>query len=361
MIQLQNKINNNFFSNDNNPNHQKSLDGLRGIAVLMVLLSHSSNNDIYFFNLNFSGVGTFGVFLFFLLSSYLLDRQIAKSLIEQKTNKSYWINYLLRRFMRIYPLFITMLIFWYLLHLLGLENVISSPKQIVQHLLLLKGENIFWSIPVEFKYYILSPFLMIIFSRVFVWKKKYINIFIFSLIFISIIFSIFFNIGRISTFKYLPIFLVGTLISIYELLYFKKLHKVKFFKLLGILSISIIFILTPSFWEFLFPHYNYFFHKPIFYLLFAVLWGIVLISARAGGLLNKIFEFKFLRFIGIISFSAYLIHIPILRLITLIDYVPQNYKFYIFIFLTLLFSSISYLLIEKPLSLIRYNNKFEWK
>lgn len=67
--------------------------------------------------------------------------------------------------MRIYPLFITMLILWYLLHLLGFENVISSPNIIVQHLLLIKGENIFWSIPVEFKYYILSPFLMIIFKK----------------------------------------------------------------------------------------------------------------------------------------------------------------------------------------------------
>ena len=362
MIQLYKKLTNNFFANDNNPKYQKSLDGLRGLAVLIVLLSHASNNELFLFNLNFSGFGKFGVYLFFLLSSYLLDRQICKSLIEKKTSKGYWINYALRRFVRIYPMFTIMLILWYLLHLLGFENVINSPKIIVQHLLLIKGENIFWSIPVEFKYYILSPFLMIIFSKILFWKKKHLNIFIFSLIIISLITASFFNLERTSTFKYLSFFLAGTLISIYELLYFtKKKNKLKYFNFLGILSLFIIFMLTPSFWKFLFPLNNYFFYEPFFYSLFAILWGLVLISTKTGGLMNKIFEFKFLRFIGVISFSAYLIHIPILRFIISLDFVPQSYKFYVFMFLVFFFSSISYLLIEKPLSSIRYNKKLEWK
>ena len=90
-----------FFPHDNKLNHVKSLDGLRGVAVLMVLLSHSSNQELYLFGMDFKGIGSFGVYLFFILSSYLLDRQIAQNLLKHKTNKGYWMNYALRRFLRI--------------------------------------------------------------------------------------------------------------------------------------------------------------------------------------------------------------------------------------------------------------------
>ena len=53
-----------------------SLDGLRGLAVLLVLVSHASNIGVWlgpWFDCR--GVGRYGVFLFFVLSAYLLTRQ----------------------------------------------------------------------------------------------------------------------------------------------------------------------------------------------------------------------------------------------------------------------------------------------
>ena len=50
-----------------------ALDGLRGLAVLMVFLSHTSlsgHRALPF--VNFAGTGKMGVFLFFILSSFLL-------------------------------------------------------------------------------------------------------------------------------------------------------------------------------------------------------------------------------------------------------------------------------------------------
>ena len=45
-----------------------ALDGLRGLAVLIVFLSHTSNDGVFLLpSANFSGIGKSGVFLFFVL------------------------------------------------------------------------------------------------------------------------------------------------------------------------------------------------------------------------------------------------------------------------------------------------------
>ena len=105
------QINKLFFPHDNKREHFKALDGLRGVAVLLVLLSHSSNANLFFHEfLNFQRIGKVGVYLFFVLSAYLLDRQIALAFMTKKSSKGYWKNYFLRRFLRIYPLFVVALI-----------------------------------------------------------------------------------------------------------------------------------------------------------------------------------------------------------------------------------------------------------
>ena len=54
-----------------------ALDGLRGVAVLLVLLAHSSNVGLRLHPaLDLSGCGRMGVFLFFVLSAYLLTGQL---------------------------------------------------------------------------------------------------------------------------------------------------------------------------------------------------------------------------------------------------------------------------------------------
>ena len=54
----------------------RALDGLRGLAVLLIPLSHMSLHDINLIEpLNFSGIGKAGVYLFFALSAFLLTWQ----------------------------------------------------------------------------------------------------------------------------------------------------------------------------------------------------------------------------------------------------------------------------------------------
>ncbi|MCT4560191.1 MAG: acyltransferase [Crocinitomicaceae bacterium] len=353
---LKDKIDSLFFPHDLKPDHFKALDGLRGIAVLFVLLSHSSNADIYIHDwLNFQKVGKTGVYLFFVLSAYLLDRQIALAFIEKKSNSFYWKYYFLRRFLRIYPLFFIGIIFHGIWTLCGIQTVIDEFMDLPLHMLLLKGESIFWSIPVEFKYYFISPIIMFVCHKYLKWDSKKLFLFFLGSIFFTIALELAFRLPLTSTFKYFPVFLVGTMISIYELL--SKDDLLKYIKrpiinILGNTSFLLILISTPFYFNLLFG-FEVNFHASLFYFPYAVAWGILLIYAKYGtGILKQVFEFKFLRFIGTISFSMYLFHMPILKFVETLNF-PEELKFYLFFLLVIIVSCCTYLLIEKPLSKIR--------
>lgn len=347
-----------FFPHDNKPDHFKSLDGLRGIAVLLVLLSHSSNMGLMFLPfLNFSGMGKIGVYLFFVLSAYLLDRQIALAFINQRSSKKFWLNYFLRRFLRIYPLFLISVILTSILFSLGLHQMVDKPLDIPMHMVLMKGESIFWSIPVEFKYYFLSPLIMWFCNRVLKWKAIAVLALFLALTTASVLVEYITDLPLISTFRFLPIFLVGTVISIFELIrqeHFRKFLSGRNFDLIGALAALLILISIPFYFKKIFG-FGLFFHDPIFYLPYAGLWGIILLSAKYGqGIIRRFMELRFLRFIGTISFSMYLFHLQILYLVRIDELgIPPNLQVYAFFLLSILVSSISFLLIEKPLSGIR--------
>lgn len=225
-------------------------------------------------------------------------------------------------------------------------------------MLLLKGESIFWSIPVEFKYYFISPLIIWVCHKHLKWNQvKLIGLF--TLIIISTIaIELIYQLPITSTLRYFPIFIVGTIISIFELLNTKKLKTNKYsiaYSIGGIISIICIGISIPFYFQYIFGYYIDF-HRSEFYLPYAMLWGIILLSAKYGNrLLKKILEIKVLRFIGSISFSIYIFHMVFLQFVSQLN-IANYIKIYLFLFLTILFSSISYILIERPLSRIRIRN-----
>jgi len=356
---IKDKFNSIFFPFDQKPGHFKSLDGLRGLAVLFVLLSHSSNKKLFFHELfNFERIGKIGVYLFFVLSAYLLDRQIAEAFLNNKATSNYWKNYFLRRFLRIYPLFVIALILHGTFTIVGIPTVIDRMIDLPLHMLLLKGERIFWSIPVEFKYYFISPLILWFCHQYLKWDKPKLLCLFIILIISSTVIELVFKLPMVSSFKFFPIFLVGTFISIYELLFEKEINKAMRPKVINIISgiaLATIIIMFPHYFEKI-SGLNVNFNQPKFYLLFGVLWGIVLVGAKYGkGIIQKILELKMLRFLGTISFSLYLFHMLFLKLILLIE-IPSFLRIYLFFILSILFSSITFILIERPFSKIRYKS-----
>ena len=356
MLKIYNKLNFLFFESDNIKGHLKFLDGLRGIAVLFVILAHSSNNNIMIHEkFNFYKSGKIGVYLFFCLSAFLISNQIIYSFNQNKVNFYFWKRYFFRRFLRIYPLFFIALVSFYLLNLAGINTKIVDFTDIVNHLILLKGDEIFWSIPVEFKFYILLPAVLFFCHKYLCWKRLNLVLFFVFFLVIIILINKNFDLNIISTIKYLSFFIVGIIFSIYD--FFKKDRGISF-KYLGLLSFLLIVLSIPHFFHYLFGFLGYNpinFRSTDFFIIYSFLWGFVIMASKEEkSILNYFLKIRLLRFIGKISYSVYLFHLIPLYIVMQLK-LSGSLKFFIFLMSTFIISSLSFLLIEKTLKNI---NKF---
>jgi peptidoglycan/LPS O-acetylase OafA/YrhL len=130
--------------------HYPALDGLRGLAAMAVVFSHASNANVgVIYGVPLAGLGRFAVWLFFVLSAFLLTRQALVAL-RAGEYRSWLMGYAARRFLRIYPL---------LCFALTLDLVLSriSPEDTLRTVLLGYAPGIYWSIPPEFIFYFVIP------------------------------------------------------------------------------------------------------------------------------------------------------------------------------------------------------------
>lgn len=159
-----------FFKKTNEMNKGNEfafLDGMRGIAALLVFFYHLSIAGLFKIGpVEYFGGGTGGVTLFFILSSFLLTRIFIMRYVKS-LNVGNYAKYMFRRFMRIYPLYLPYL----LLALLSSFLMVAatgdnrgtpfylSVTDFLQHVALLEGFGVTWTIVVEFQYYFLLPFI----------------------------------------------------------------------------------------------------------------------------------------------------------------------------------------------------------
>jgi peptidoglycan/LPS O-acetylase OafA/YrhL len=130
------------------------LDGLRGLAALTVAVAHLSNANMgVVFGVPLAAQARIAVWVFFVLSAFLLTNQALAA--ASSGNRLQWTaRYLLRRGFRIYPLFIVCVSVDLVVHRLplayGFEYItLTAPC----------CAYIYWSIPPEFQYYFLIPFV----------------------------------------------------------------------------------------------------------------------------------------------------------------------------------------------------------
>lgn len=358
---LRNILNRWFFFNDYRGDHVRALDGLRGIAIIIVLLSHSSVDNMYFHEaFIFLGIGKGGVFLFYALSAYLLDKQISIALRSKQANSFFWKRYFMRRVLRIYPLFIIALIVFWGLTQIGVKAMITDGMDVIRHFFLLEGKGVFWSIPVEFKYYFLSPLILLFCHRYFRWDLRKILILFTLLSMATIAITFYVHLPKISTIKHLTIFLSGTFIAIYEIVKGRPDWINRFEKMLGWTSfIALIIFLMMNLVvmeQYLGITTN---NGRKGLIIYTFLSGLMLLGAIYNkGLYKRFLEMKALRYVGVISFSLYLFHMPVVYLLQSGKFdVPDSLRVYFFFGATFLVSTITYLLVERPISRIRISRR----
>ncbi|MDO8179483.1 MAG: acyltransferase [Undibacterium sp.] len=179
--------------------HLENLTWLRAVAAFFVVVSHSirtaevqyAPNDerSYFLPLNLLDLGSFGVCLFFALSGCTLY-------LSNKDNMKYpndFIKFYIKRFMRIWPAFAFSMVLYIVFIEIFKIGYIGEKKfwigqflneyslfNIFQYLTLtfnITGPNnlfvgSYWSLPLEFQYYLLLPF------AIFFMTKRFSSIFI---------------------------------------------------------------------------------------------------------------------------------------------------------------------------------------
>lgn len=334
----------------------KFITGMRAYSAIAVFLIHSGGGGLgqmsNFFS-NLIGFGKFGVISFFVISSFTIFMSI-----DSDSEFSYK-KYLIRRFLRIAPLFyiITLVCYFfiggipYYLELFKIENSIQG---VILHLSFLNLFNVRylnylvgveWTIPIEFFYYIIIPPIF------FYLKKNPFRIihllafgFIISLLSMDI-FSFLYNpidkgiSNLFSIEKYAFTYMCG--FGTY--FFYKKYMHLQFnsFHLFELLLILFVLIYLNI------PYQEY----------YISIWvALLIIVASSQNSLTKIlFENRIIQFLGKISYSIYLLHFIILN--NLPKSFSQIEKFGFGFGFTILLSSVTYYLIEKPF--IKYGKKIK--
>lgn len=151
-----------------------SIDGLRAIAALLVVLYHSGLYNFDAWSVWWVTPGWVGVRLFFVLSGALISGLLfaAQDDVERGavTRSQAWRTFAIRRALRIFPLaYLAMLVAW----LAGLPAMIESPwwhLTYTQNVGRLFGANVeglayFWTLAIEEQLYLLWPALILFVPR----------------------------------------------------------------------------------------------------------------------------------------------------------------------------------------------------
>ena len=142
----------------NTPSRLVALDGLRGIAILLVMLVHYTSRfpDFYAealtpdFDIWF---GFYGVHLFFIISGFVILMSLDRSDGE---------GFLRSRFLRLYPLFWLSVALTYGVRVLGpaIENTINIPTFLINltmlnaYLRIEAVDGVYWSLAYELGFYV---------------------------------------------------------------------------------------------------------------------------------------------------------------------------------------------------------------
>lgn len=335
------------------------LDGLRGFAVILVLLGHLPRvGDNVFSTIiwkipQFLHFAFMGVDIFFCLSGFLITRILLHSLEKGTFSfKNFWI----KRIFRIFPIYyLTVFLVYFFIDKSHIQSLLfyysnfdfAFNKDIhpMRHT---------WSLAVEEHYYLFVPIIIYFLSKRFLLKffLYIIPVFVLSqVIYLALYHPYDIKIlDKISSIRFLTLGF-GSFLALKE----AELKKFTKYKKTAYFIILFLFIAGPLL-RFLNLPVFYIIGRFIFSGIISILFLSILVSNHyfnKNCITQDFFSSRVLKFFGKISYGIYLYHLPILFLFGVSH--MQNYEFvslskFILILSTIIIvSMISYEIIEKPM------------
>lgn len=322
----------------------RKLNTLRGLAAIIVLLAHFSNEYNWLKAAFGSKAGQIGVMLFFLLSGFLMSYLY----LNRESNSRNLKHYAIARFGRVVPLFILVVFASYTFQKFGLLGAlydIPNTSELLSHLLLIKGVSVLWSIGPEIHFYFLFVLIWLFFAKKDAHLYMLVAFSLTALFFTGFIFpkgtigGLNYELGIIRS---LPYFLVGVTIGkLYGRLTIPSSMKSNWY----IASLLLILLIYPKIFFAItgFAH-GMWADMGILAIVSMVFFMIVFLVPDQNTLLaNKLGDF-----VGRISYSIYLLHMPILWQLNKLNLQSIELAFLIYLLATLAISYVSYTIVEAP-------------
>lgn len=356
--------------------HILQLDGLRAIAVLLVLFVH----------LGVLGIGWIGVQLFFVLSGYL----ITKGLLIEKQRENNIFSFLkifyIKRSLRIFPIYF-LYIFVFILICIYFTQYTRLQKTLIpmftytiniyamfRNHVDLNGIGHLWSLAVEEQFYLIWPFV-IYYINTKTLKKTLFSILLIVPIFRFMLFYLIHvqtgdlhhsgELVYLNPFSHFDAFASGALIIFFEEKFknfnvrsAKVLLVVAFFIVVFVGAYKLInevpkngftfsYLSTGGYPHLMIDNYGYFLGYTILNLFFAILIFCVI---KCSDLL-RFLKNRFLVYTGKISYGLYMYHVPVLiftqNLKTSHSFVSKISLIVLYFLLTYFLASLSFKTVER--------------
>ena len=352
----------------NNSKYRADIDGLRAIAILIVILFHA-------FPKSFPG-GFIGVDIFFVISGFLITTIILNGLNERTFSLE---EFYIRRVKRIFPaliltLFFTILIGWFILLP---DEYLEISKQVIggslfvdnfyfwiessyfDHDSILKPLIHLWSLGVVEQFYLFWPVILVLFSR-----KVHPLILIQVICLASLTTSIYFAVTKTHNALnfYFPITIFWEMLFGAILAYSnvnttckKNMGKAMHNKIvLSITSLFAFFLIISAIFIF-----NGTLYYPGYASLIPVLGATLLIAVGNKALVNRyLLSNPIMIWLGLISYPLYLYHWPLLSFLRIYygEYEPNIFIKIFLIFIAIICSWATYRFVEKPIRISKKNH-----
>jgi peptidoglycan/LPS O-acetylase OafA/YrhL len=317
-----------------------SLHGLRGIFALMVVYHHGWNTGWIPLN----AIGHIGVIGFFTLSSFLITYHYMPGTFSWR----YWAAYLIRRFFRIYPVLIAVVILFWLAssNWVAVHPIRFSAHNIWRTLLLSNRSWGFWAISPEIYFYLWFPIFAC--ALLLLPIRNSLKTLLIGLLWFYCLINTGYVHHRILSLKPFLVFFAG---GIFGGLLYKELEHSPFlsqreWNTIALGSLAILCLcMWPSFRSLAFSHVGIWGNFRTYSLLLVT---VIVSCARSNGFSTVALTNPIMQFFGNISYDLYLIHLMVYFLVKRNVALSTPIKFVYALVISILLSWLLHKVVEKP-------------